>query len=66
MALIEALETQLAGLDADQLRTLLIGLVGDNPDLAAPLQQRLLALRSVPAPAAPLPAADTAAIRRAV
>ena len=68
MALTEALETQLAGLDADQLRSLLIGLVGDNPDLAARLEQRLLALRSrpVPAPPAPLPAPDAAAIRREV
>src|SRR5712691_3841226 len=68
MALTETLETQLAGLDADQLRSLLTGLAEDNPDLAARLEQRLLALRSRPGPVppAPLPAPDAAAIRREV
>ena len=62
MALTEALETQLAELDADQLRSLLVGLVADNPDLAARLEQRLLALQSrpEPAPPGPLPAPDAA------
>jgi uncharacterized Zn finger protein len=61
------LEVQLAGLDAEQLRSLLLGLVGDDPDLAARIDPRVLALRSLPAPGEPPPPLpDTAAIRRAV
>ena len=37
MALTEALETQLAGLDAEELRSLPIGLVADDSDLSARL-----------------------------
>ncbi|MGI8971894.1 MAG: hypothetical protein ACR2HB_14495, partial [Dehalococcoidia bacterium] len=68
MAVTEALETQLAGLDADQLRSLLLGLVGEDPGLAARLDQRVLAIQSppVPVPPAAVSAPDVGAIRREV
>lgn len=66
MALTEAMETQLAELDADQLRSLLAGLAADNADVAQQLATRLQALQSPPLPAtrAALPAPDGAEIRR--
>jgi uncharacterized Zn finger protein len=60
------LETQLAGLDAGQMRSLLLGLAGDDPDLAARIDRRVVALRTLPAPGAPPPPPDAAAIRREV
>jgi uncharacterized Zn finger protein len=60
------LETQLVGLEAGQLRALLLGLAKDDPDLAARIDRRVLALRALPTPVAPPPPPDAAAIRREV